>query len=125
MIFFTIFRGGIHYFEVSLGTKICKNFNFIFGNCRTRAVQKVIESIKRIPFLIPKVISSLNPGVLGLMTDANGSHVIQRCLQHMDPECTMVRIKYCIKKWIILLHIYYFLRYKDVDFALFQEYFSN
>ncbi|KAF3323821.1 pumilio 12-like protein [Carex littledalei] len=59
----------------------------------TRAVQKVIEAIKRNPFLIQKVISSLNPGVLGLMTDANGSHVTQRCLQHMDPEYTMFILK--------------------------------
>lgn len=73
-----------------------KKIQFHFGNCRTRAVQKVIETIRRNPLLISRVISALNPGVLDLMMDANGSHVTQRCLQHMDPEYTMVsENKYC------------------------------
>jgi Pumilio-family RNA binding repeat len=50
----------------------------------------VIDTIKRSPHLISMVISSLNHGVLDLMMDANGSHVTQRCLQHMDPEYTLV-----------------------------------
>ncbi|KAJ3675631.1 hypothetical protein LUZ60_004673 [Juncus effusus] len=67
----------------------------------TRAVQKVIEVIKKSPHLISRVISALNPGVLDLMVDANGSHVAQRCLQHMDPEQTMfildTALKHCFE----------------------------
>ncbi|KAL6843036.1 hypothetical protein ACP4OV_027349 [Aristida adscensionis] len=51
----------------------------------TRVVQKVIETIDSLDQAL-KVVSALSPGATRLMTDANGSHVVHRCLQKMIPE---------------------------------------
>ncbi|XP_038715827.1 putative pumilio homolog 7, chloroplastic isoform X2 [Tripterygium wilfordii] len=51
----------------------------------TRVVQKLIETLKsRQQILL--VISALKPGVLDLIMDLNGNHVIQRCLQCLSNE---------------------------------------
>lgn len=46
----------------------------------TRAVQKLIETLET-PQQISMVTSSLIPGVVTLIKDLNGNHVVQRCLQ--------------------------------------------
>ncbi|XP_008795563.2 putative pumilio homolog 13 [Phoenix dactylifera] len=46
----------------------------------TRAVQKLIETLKTRE-QIALVISALQPGILDLIKDPNGNHVVQRCLQ--------------------------------------------
>lgn len=48
----------------------------------TRAVQKLIEIIKT-PREVSMVVSSLKPGVVTLIKDSNGNHVVQRCLQRL------------------------------------------
>ncbi|KAJ8747733.1 hypothetical protein K2173_014508 [Erythroxylum novogranatense] len=51
----------------------------------TRAVQKVIETVKTAEqFLI--IVSSLKPGMVTLIKNMNGNHVAQRCLQYLMPE---------------------------------------
>lgn len=51
----------------------------------TRAVQKLIETLtsKEQRTL---AIGALKPGVVNLIKDLNGNHVIQRCLQRLGPE---------------------------------------
>ncbi|KAL5203882.1 hypothetical protein ABZP36_008753 [Zizania latifolia] len=51
----------------------------------TRAVQKVIETINA-PDQVSKVVSALSPGAMRLLTDTNGNHLVQRCLQQPLPE---------------------------------------
>lgn len=51
----------------------------------TRAVQKVIETLKT-PEQFSMVVSSLKPGIVSLVKDMNGNHVAQRCLQYLMPE---------------------------------------
>ncbi|KAL4611840.1 hypothetical protein ACB092_08G154800 [Castanea dentata] len=51
----------------------------------TRAVQKVIETLKT-PEQFSMVVSSLKPGIVTLMKNMNGNHVAQRCLQHLTPQ---------------------------------------
>ncbi|XP_062182873.1 pumilio homolog 12-like [Phragmites australis] len=51
----------------------------------TRVVQKVIETLYTSD-QASKVVSALSPGVMCLMTDPNGSHVVHRCLQNFLPE---------------------------------------
>lgn len=51
----------------------------------TRAVQKLIETLtteeqKQL------AISALKPGVVSLIKDLNGNHVVQRCLHRLGPE---------------------------------------
>ncbi|CAI9116316.1 OLC1v1017428C1 [Oldenlandia corymbosa var. corymbosa] len=46
----------------------------------TRVVQKLIETIKSKQH-ISMIILALKPGLLELMNDLNGNHVVQRCLQ--------------------------------------------
>eukprot|EP00210_Caulerpa_lentillifera_P000590 g571.t1 len=51
----------------------------------TRAVQKLIETLtteEQRQF----AISALQPGVVDLIKDLNGNHVVQRCLQRLGPE---------------------------------------
>jgi hypothetical protein len=51
----------------------------------TRAVQKLIETLSsREQRQI--VIDSLGQGVVALIKDLNGNHVVQRCLQRLGPE---------------------------------------
>ncbi|KAJ4972420.1 hypothetical protein NE237_005519 [Protea cynaroides] len=51
----------------------------------TRAVQKVIETLKT-PEQFSMIVSSLKPGIVLLIKDMNGNHVAQRCLQYVIPE---------------------------------------
>ncbi|KAH9330952.1 hypothetical protein KI387_003060 [Taxus chinensis] len=51
----------------------------------TRAVQKLIETLKTTE-QVSMVISSLKPGVVTLIKDLNGNHVVQRCLQCLVNE---------------------------------------
>eukprot|EP00257_Ricinus_communis_P018636 XP_015577404.1 pumilio homolog 12 isoform X1 [Ricinus communis] len=51
----------------------------------TRAVQKVIETLKT-PQQFSMVVSSLKPGIVTLIKNMNGNHVAQRCLQYLTPE---------------------------------------
>ncbi|RWR82185.1 zinc finger protein [Cinnamomum micranthum f. kanehirae] len=51
----------------------------------TRAVQKIIETIKT-PEQISLVVSSLKHGIVELIKDMNGNHVAQRCLQYLMPK---------------------------------------
>lgn len=51
----------------------------------TRAVQKLIETLKT-PEQISLVIAALEPGVVTLIKDLNGNHVVQRCLQRLTNE---------------------------------------
>jgi len=45
----------------------------------------VIETVQTTE-QIYMVISSLNPGIVSLIKDVNGSHVAQRCLQCFSPQ---------------------------------------
>ncbi|KAF3444383.1 hypothetical protein FNV43_RR14075 [Rhamnella rubrinervis] len=51
----------------------------------TRAVQKVIETLKT-PEQFSMVVSALKPGIVTLIKNMNGNHVAQRCLQYLNPE---------------------------------------
>lgn len=51
----------------------------------TRAVQKLIETLKS-PEQVAMVMSSLRQGVVTLIKDLNGNHVVQRSLQRLSIE---------------------------------------
>ncbi|GMI82854.1 hypothetical protein HRI_001954700 [Hibiscus trionum] len=51
----------------------------------TRVVQKLIETLKSRQ-QISLIKSALKPGILDLIKDLNGNHVLQRCLQCLDNE---------------------------------------
>lgn len=51
----------------------------------TRAVQKVIETLKTRE-QCSMVVSSLKPGIVTVIKNMNGNHVAQRCLQYLMPE---------------------------------------
>ncbi|KAF2314572.1 hypothetical protein GH714_027711 [Hevea brasiliensis] len=51
----------------------------------TRAVQKVIETLKT-PEQFSMVVSSLKSGIVTLIKNMNGNHVAQHCLQYLTPE---------------------------------------
>ncbi|KAI5060995.1 hypothetical protein GOP47_0023500 [Adiantum capillus-veneris] len=51
----------------------------------TRAVQKLIETLTTSE-QVSMVTASLRPGVVTLIKDLNGNHVVQRCLQHLSSE---------------------------------------
>ncbi|KAJ8760127.1 hypothetical protein K2173_010983 [Erythroxylum novogranatense] len=51
----------------------------------TRAVQKVIETLKTAE-QCSIIVSSLKPGIVTLIKNMNGNHVAQRCLQYLMPE---------------------------------------
>ena len=50
----------------------------------TRAVQKLVETLATRE-QTQLVVESLSPGVVKLIRDLNGNHVIQRCLQRLNP----------------------------------------
>ncbi|XP_010536828.1 PREDICTED: pumilio homolog 12 [Tarenaya hassleriana] len=52
----------------------------------TRAVQKIIETVK-LAEQIAVVLSALKPGIVTLIKNVNGNHVAQRCLQYLLPHC--------------------------------------
>lgn len=68
----------------------------IFGS---RAVEKLIETLKTRQ-QITLVVLALEPGLLDLIKDLNGHHVIQRCLQTFTAEDNMyifyVAAKHCV-----------------------------
>uniref|UniRef100_A0A7N0TPK0 PUM-HD domain-containing protein n=1 Tax=Kalanchoe fedtschenkoi TaxID=63787 RepID=A0A7N0TPK0_KALFE len=51
----------------------------------TRAVQRLLENLNN-EHQISMVISALSPGVVTLIKDGNGYHVIQHCLKHFPDE---------------------------------------
>ncbi|XP_044506257.1 pumilio homolog 12-like isoform X2 [Mangifera indica] len=51
----------------------------------TRAVQKVIETLKS-PEQFSLVVFSLKPGIVTLIKNMNGNHVAQRCLLYLQSE---------------------------------------
>ncbi|PIN18638.1 Translational repressor MPT5/PUF4 and related RNA-binding proteins (Puf superfamily) [Handroanthus impetiginosus] len=51
----------------------------------TRAVQQVIKSL-RTPEQFSMVVSSLRHGIVNLIKNMNGNHVVQCCLKHLTPE---------------------------------------
>ena len=58
---------------------------FIFLNHRTRAVQKVIETLKTQEQVF-MIVSSLKSGMVTLMKNVNGNHVAQHCLDYLMPS---------------------------------------
>lgn len=50
----------------------------------TRAVQKLVETLDQ-QEQVSLLIAALQPSVVELIKDLNGNHVIQRCLQKLDP----------------------------------------
>ncbi|XVE55488.1 hypothetical protein DITRI_Ditri03aG0162500 [Diplodiscus trichospermus] len=65
----------------------------------TRVVQKLIETLKSRQ-QISLVKSALKPGILDLIKDLNGNHVLQRCLQCLDNEDNKIifdaAAKFCV-----------------------------
>ncbi|XP_009622948.1 putative pumilio homolog 8, chloroplastic [Nicotiana tomentosiformis] len=65
----------------------------------TRVVQKLIETMKT-RLEISLVIRALQPGILNLMMDVNGNHVVQRCLHCLSKDHNKlifdVASKHCI-----------------------------
>ncbi|XP_022147594.1 pumilio homolog 12-like isoform X2 [Momordica charantia] len=53
----------------------------------TRAIQKVIETLKT-PEQIFMIVSSLKSGIVTLMKNINGNHVAQHCLEYLMPGCS-------------------------------------
>ncbi|KAF8107498.1 hypothetical protein N665_0120s0023 [Sinapis alba] len=66
----------------------------------TRAVQKIVETVKR-QEEISVIISALKHGVVTLIKNVNGNHVVQRCLQYLLPHCEKflfeVVITHCVE----------------------------
>ncbi|CAN6841666.1 unnamed protein product [Brassica oleracea] len=52
----------------------------------TRAVQKIVETVKR-QEEIAIIVSALKHSVVTLIKNVNGNHVAQRCLQYLLPHC--------------------------------------
>ncbi|XP_022741112.1 putative pumilio homolog 7, chloroplastic [Durio zibethinus] len=65
----------------------------------TRVVQKLIETLKSRQ-QISLIKSALKPGILDLIKDLNGNHVLQRCLQCLDDEDNKIifdaAAKFCV-----------------------------
>lgn len=59
--------------------------------CRTRAVQKLIETVTTREQVV-LIISALQPGFMELVNDLNGNHVIQKCLTNFGAEENKVHI---------------------------------
>ncbi|KAJ0266954.1 Pumilio 12 [Hirschfeldia incana] len=52
----------------------------------TRVIQKIVETVKR-QDEISIIISALRHGIVTIMKNVNGNHVVQRCLQYLLPHC--------------------------------------
>ncbi|KAL0734896.1 hypothetical protein Bca4012_011106 [Brassica carinata] len=52
----------------------------------TRVIQKIVETVKR-QEEVSIIISALRHGIVTLMKNVNGNHVVQRCLQYLLPHC--------------------------------------
>jgi len=50
-----------------------------------RAVQKLIDVVKGTPY-VPRLVSALEGSVAALTKDANGNHVVQRCLEALPQQ---------------------------------------
>ena len=53
----------------------------------TRAVQKLVETLST-PEQVSLAVAALSPGVVILIKDLNGNHVVQRCLQRLAPDAS-------------------------------------
>jgi hypothetical protein len=71
---------------------------------RTRAVQKLIETLKS-PEQVAMVIKALADGVVELIKDLNGNHVVQRCLQKLSHEDTQVCRFWKICDYTTVVHV--------------------
>jgi len=60
-------------------------FTIALNTHGTRAVQKLIEMLNS-PEEVSLATTALRPGVVTLIKDLNGNHVIQRCLQRLSSE---------------------------------------
>ncbi|KAI5064169.1 hypothetical protein GOP47_0020839 [Adiantum capillus-veneris] len=85
--------GGLHrQSEIKLATVHYKQrglVNVSLNMHDTRALQKLIETLKSHQH-VAIVTASLRSGVVTLIKDLNGNHVIQRCLQHLNNEDNQV-----------------------------------
>lgn len=62
-------------------------------------MQKLIETMKT-RLEISLVIRALQPGILNLMMDVNGNHVVQRCLHCLNKDHNKVCHHFLIEhKW--------------------------
>jgi hypothetical protein len=68
---------------------------------RTRAVQKLIESL-RTKEEIQLVVAALRPGFLELIKDPNGNHVVQKCLQSFGADDNKVYTYPCYASELVL-----------------------
>ena len=57
--------------------------------CSTRAVQKLVETLGG-PEQVDLLVNALRVGVVALIKDLNGNHVVQRCLQRLSNEDSQV-----------------------------------
>jgi hypothetical protein len=60
-------------------------FDLVVKIFRTRVVQKVIDTMNT-PDQVSMLVSALNTGMMCLMTDSYGNHVVDHCLQKLLPE---------------------------------------
>lgn len=68
---------------------------------RTRAVQKVIETLKT-PEQFSIIVSALKPGIVTMIKDMNGNHVAQRCLQYLTAKYSEVNNTFQHKNNIVV-----------------------
>lgn len=90
---------------------------FSTTNCRTRVIQKIIETIKT-PEQYSLIVSTLRPYIVSLIKNNNGSHVAQRCLQHLPDEHKEARNFYLVNFLFCLLFCFctvLFLNCKGID----------
>ncbi|ODV91821.1 hypothetical protein CANCADRAFT_22238 [Tortispora caseinolytica NRRL Y-17796] len=80
----------IYYTDEDQLTVIVKNcvphlIPIAFNQYGTRALQKMIESLKS-PYQVSLIINALKGSVVELIRDLNGNHVIQKCLNCLSHE---------------------------------------
>ena len=61
----------------------------------TRAVQKLIETLSSSEQRKIVIEALLKDGVVSLIKDLNGNHVVQRCLQRLGPSDSQVSQSGC------------------------------
>ncbi|BBH04278.1 pumilio 12 [Prunus dulcis] len=84
---------------------------------RTRAVQKVIETLKTLE-QFSMVVSSLKPGIVTLIKNTNGNHVAQRCLQYLTPEYRETSSRSSSSSSSSSMGLFLFLVYRALDAKL-------
>ena len=73
----------------------------------TRSVQKLIQVCKE-PDMVKMIMDALKGNIADLSSDANGNHVIQRCLQYMPDEYrTIVFEEVVASCFDVILHTLY------------------